>query len=94
MISNEGALDYYSPINEQYGSDCDDEMLLSPDSTSCVYVPDTIPITNTNLDELLLIINPMRDSDVCGTDIYLEVINHPLINYLKFLYDALFLLMY
>ena len=49
----------HSIINEQYGSD---EMLLSPDSTSCVYVPDTIPITNTRL---ILIINPMRDSDVC-----------------------------
>ena len=64
---------HYAPIDEDYGRD--DEDLLCPDSSQ-VDIPDTVPITTADLDELPVLVNPMRDSDCCGVDIYLEVIHY------------------
>lgn len=69
------ALDYYAPINqEEYG--VANEGLVCPDSNSRVEIPITNPTIDADLDELPKIIDPMRDSDCCGVDIYLEVITY------------------
>jgi hypothetical protein len=73
---NVAALDYYAPIVDEYGEEFSEESLLCPDSSECVQVPSTFPITTTNLDELSSVINPKTDSDSCGVVIYLEVMDY------------------
>ena len=69
------ALDYFAPVDDEYGSD--DRELICPDNNNHVNVPDTVPTSvQAHINELNLLINPMRDSDVCGVDIYLEALNY------------------
>lgn len=68
------ALDYYAPINEaEYGTGDEADGLYFPNSIEHVEIPVTSPLTNAKLPE---VINPMRDSDCCGVDIYLDVVNY------------------
>ena len=75
--NNIPAIDYHSPVDqEEYGCDYDsDEMVDTNNSVDIVDVPDTCPVTDTNLQELPVLIDAMRESDCCGVDIYIEVIN-------------------
>ena len=66
------ALDYYCPVDNNYGVG---ELGLSC-NFSHVTVPGTTPVTDSNLENLPTIINPLRTSSSCGIDIYKEVLSY------------------
>ena len=45
---NAAALDYFAPVDEEYGTEINEN--LYPDSTSHVNVPNITPTTTANLD--------------------------------------------
>ena len=66
------ALDYYCPVDNNYAVE---ELGLSS-NFSHVTVPETTPVTDSNLENLPTIINPLRTSSSCGIDIYKEVLSY------------------
>jgi hypothetical protein len=68
------ALDYYSTVDDDYGREIEERNITCPDSENQVHIPDTP--TLCDLHEVYSVINPLRDSSVCGVDIYLEVLQY------------------
>ena len=70
------ALDFFELINDNYGIDISDALVVNDDDDDRIETPDsTIQLTSEQLSHLQATIDPLSDSDDYGIDLYVQTVD-------------------